>query len=94
MNVPPVNSPTRIAAVEPGSARSAATRASPTVASARAADPLALSPTAHAARDLAAAPPVDTAKVTTLKGQIAAGTYVVDPSRIADAMIALDLPGR
>lgn len=94
MNVPPVNSPTRTAAVEPGSARSAATSASPVVGSARAAAPLALSPTAHAARNLASAPPVDTAKVAALRSQIEAGSYVVDPARIADAMIALDLPGR
>lgn len=94
MNVPPITSPTRTAALEPGSARSAATTASPVLAATRAPDPLALSPTAQAARDLATAPPVDTAKVAALKSQIAAGSYTIDPARIAEAMIALDLPRR
>ncbi|TRW16689.1 flagellar biosynthesis anti-sigma factor FlgM [Glacieibacterium frigidum] len=93
MNVPPITT-TRAAALEPGNARSAATATSPALAVTRAPDPLALSPTAQAARDLAAAPPVDTAKVAALKSQTAAGSYTVDPARIADAMIALDLPGK
>ena len=92
MNVPIVLSPTRAAALEPGSARSTATVASPTLAVTRAADPFALSPTEHAARDLAAAPPVDTAKIAAIRAQLADGSYTVDPGRIADAMIALDLP--
>lgn len=43
-------------------------------------------------RDMAASPPVDTAKVDRVKAAIGAGTYAVEPARIADAMIAHDLP--
>ena len=92
MNVPIVSTPTRAAALESGNARSSATAASPTLAVTRSAEPLALSPTTQAARDLSAAPPVDTAKIAALRAQIADGSYTVDPGRIADAMIALDLP--
>jgi len=91
MNVPALSNVTRSAAVEPGTARAAPAAAAARPAT-RAAAPFAPSAAAHAARDMAAAPPVDTARVASLKAQIAAGTYTVDPGRIADAMIALDLP--
>lgn len=45
-------------------------------------------------RDLAAAPPVDTAKVDRVRSALALGTYAIDPATIADRMIALDLPHR
>ncbi len=45
-------------------------------------------------RDLAAAPPVDTAKVDRVRSALALGTYAIDPAKIADRMIALDLPHR
>ena len=57
-----------------------------------AADPLSLSATATAAKDMAAAPPVDGGKVASLKAAIADGSYAVDPLAIAGKMIALDLP--
>ncbi len=38
--------------------------------------------------------PVDTAKVAAIRSAIAEGRYPVDPTRIAESMIALDLPQR
>ena len=52
-----------------------------------------LSGVRDAARDLAAAPPVDAARVAQLKSAIAAGEYHIDPDRIAARMIAADLGG-
>jgi negative regulator of flagellin synthesis FlgM len=43
-------------------------------------------------RELAAAPPVDSARVAELKMKIASGAYRPDPERIASAMIASELP--
>lgn len=40
--------------------------------------------------ELAAAPPVNAARVAELKARIDAGTYNIDPQRIAAAMLALD----
>lgn len=40
----------------------------------------------------AAGPPVDADKVAAIRAAIAEGRYPVDPARIADRMIALDLP--
>lgn len=40
--------------------------------------------------DLAKAPPVNAARVAEIKARIDAGTYAVDPLRIADAMLTLD----
>jgi flagellar biosynthesis anti-sigma factor FlgM len=42
------------------------------------------------ARELAAAPPVDSAKVAMLRDAIVRGDYRPDPGRIAAAMIALE----
>ena len=44
------------------------------------------------ARDLAALPPVDAARVETLRQAIASGAYRIDPDRIAERMIALETP--
>ncbi len=44
------------------------------------------------ARDLAASPPVDSAKVDRLRTAIAAGTYRADPDAIAAKMLALETP--
>jgi negative regulator of flagellin synthesis FlgM len=44
------------------------------------------------ARDLAASPPVDSAKVDRLRAAIAAGTYRPDPDAIAAKMLALETP--
>jgi len=41
---------------------------------------------------VAAGAPFDADKVARLKNEIARGSYQVDPDRIADAMIAFDLP--
>jgi len=38
--------------------------------------------------------PVDAAKVATIRAAIAQGRYPVDPDKIAERMIALDLPQR
>jgi negative regulator of flagellin synthesis FlgM len=38
--------------------------------------------------------PVDSAKVAAIRAAIAEGRYPVDPHRIAERMIALDLPQR
>lgn len=40
--------------------------------------------------DMAKAPPIDAARVADLKARIDAGTYTVDPVRIAEAMLKLD----
>ncbi len=46
------------------------------------------------ARELAAAPPVDTARVAALRAAIEAGSYRVDPEKIAAAMIEQAGPGQ
>ncbi len=46
------------------------------------------------ARNLAASPPVDAARVTALRSAIAGGTYKPDPDRIAAAMIRLETGSR
>lgn len=43
---------------------------------------------------VAGGPPVDTARVATIRSAIAEGRYPVDADRIAERMIALDLPRR
>lgn len=45
---------------------------------------------AQAAKDLAASPPVDTARVEQLRAAIASGDYRPDPMAIAEKMIALE----
>jgi negative regulator of flagellin synthesis FlgM len=50
-----------------------------------------ISALATAVRDMASAPPVDTAKVDRVKNAIAAGSYRVAPDAIAERMIATDL---
>jgi negative regulator of flagellin synthesis FlgM len=45
------------------------------------------------AADLAAAPPVDSARVTALKLAVDSGSYRPDPARIAEAMIAQESTG-
>lgn len=51
-------------------------------------------PAGNAIADLVAAgPPVDSAKVAAIRAAIAEGRYPVDPLKIAERMIALDLPG-
>ena len=48
-----------------------------------------------AVADLAAAgPPVDSAKVAAIRAAILEGRYPVDPVKIAERMIAIDLPSR
>ncbi len=48
----------------------------------------------NAVADLVAAgPPVDSAKVAAIRAAIAEGRYPVDPFKIAERMIALDLAG-
>jgi len=43
---------------------------------------------------VAGGPPVDTARIATIRSAIAEGRYPVDADRIAERMIALDLPRR
>ena len=43
---------------------------------------------------VAGGPPVDTARIATIRSAIAEGRYPVDADRIAERMIALDLPQR
>jgi negative regulator of flagellin synthesis FlgM len=47
-----------------------------------------------AARMAAQGAPVDVDKIAAIKAAIASGNYPVHPERIAEKMIALDLPGR
>jgi len=51
-------------------------------------------PTSPAAQLAAAGAPIDAARVATLRQAIAEGRYTVDPQRIADAMVAMDLPAK
>ena len=44
----------------------------------------------HVVRHLAGSAPVDSAKVAALKAQIESGTYALDPSAIADAMLSME----
>ena len=92
MIVPAVCAETRATAAATTPAGPVSPASAKASASKPAADPFARSPTAAAARDLAAAPPIDSAKVADLRARIAAGTYVVDPAQIAAKMIELDLP--
>lgn len=43
---------------------------------------------------VAGGPPVDSAKVAAIRAAIAEGRYPVDPEKIAERMLALDLPHR
>jgi negative regulator of flagellin synthesis FlgM len=43
---------------------------------------------------VAGGPPVDSARVATIRSAIAEGRYPVDADRIAERMLALDLPRR
>jgi flagellar biosynthesis anti-sigma factor FlgM len=52
----------------------------------------AISSLARISKELAASPPVDTARVEALRLAIASGDYKPDPERIAAAMIALETP--
>lgn len=52
-----------------------------------------LSALATTVRDMAAAPPVDSAKVASIKNAIATGTYTISPTAVAERMIATDLRG-
>ncbi|WP_106639002.1 flagellar biosynthesis anti-sigma factor FlgM [Allosphingosinicella vermicomposti] len=44
--------------------------------------------------DLASGPPVNAEKIAALRAAIAEGRYPVDPEKIAERMIALDIPYR
>ncbi len=46
------------------------------------------------ARDMAASPPVDTARVDQLRDAIIRGDYRPEPLKIAAAMLALEAPAR
>ena len=50
------------------------------------------SPSSPAAEMAALGAPVDTDKVAAIRTAIAEGRYPVDPDRIAERMLALDLP--
>lgn len=45
-------------------------------------------------REMAASPPVDTARVMALRTAIANGSYAIDPEAIAARMLAFDRGGR
>ncbi|MFN3944662.1 MAG: flagellar biosynthesis anti-sigma factor FlgM [Allosphingosinicella sp.] len=51
-------------------------------------------PSSAVADLVSSGPPVDAAKVAAIKAAIASGNYPVDPDKIAERMIALDLPDR
>ncbi len=92
MSITPITTPCAPAALGPAAPRRADAPHTAATAPAKASEPLNLSGTAVAARALAASPPVDDAKVAGIKAALAAGTYAVDAGKIADAMIAHDLP--
>lgn len=80
-----------------GAGRIEPARAQPDAgASAAKADPARGAPAAvgGAVAELASAgPPVEADKVAAIRAAIAEGRYPVDPDKIAERMIALDLPG-
>lgn len=93
MILPPIATGNRNVPIDAAAARPAPDGARAATARAPlATDSVALSGAAASVRDLAAAPPVNEAKVASLKAAIAAGTYTLDPQAVADKMIALDLP--
>ncbi len=49
---------------------------------------------ARISKDLAASPPVDSARVAALRNAIASGSYRIDPDKIAARMMALETPGK
>lgn len=51
-----------------------------------------LSALATSVRDMAAAPPVDAAKVARIRSGIASGDYRIDVAAVAERMIDVDLP--
>lgn len=55
-------------------------------------EPASLSATARASRGLAGTPPVDSARVASVRAALAADAYAIDPGRIAERMIAADWP--
>lgn len=89
MSLPPTRDilGARSAAVRRSDAPVGTVKAAPKVA------PRSLPPSlVSAARDLAAAPPVDTARVASVKAAINSGSYRIDADAVADRMLALDVP--
>ncbi|WHO38284.1 flagellar biosynthesis anti-sigma factor FlgM [Sphingobium sp. AP49] len=68
------------------------TRAASSVGSATAGTTSASASASPAARMAAEGAPVDMDRVAAIKAAIASGNYPVNPSAIADRMLALDLP--
>ena len=74
--------------------KAAAATAQPLAAAAPVKPGAELSPLATAVKTFAASPPVDTARVFSLRSAIAAGRYSVDPQAIAAKMLVLDRGSR
>ncbi len=84
--------PLAAGAVEPGKTDQA--RAASRIGAPVAAQAPATSSLSRIARDLAASPPVDAARVMALRTAIAAGTYQADPDAIAAKMLSLESPAK
>jgi negative regulator of flagellin synthesis FlgM len=56
------------------------------------AQPAVSAPSSPVAEMASAGAPVDAAKVAAVRAAIAEGRYPVDPAKIADSMLALDMP--
>ena len=77
--------------LRPASVTSGSTGAAAPVAAVKSA---ALSTLAAEIRTLAAAPPIDAAKVVALRSVLQSGSYAADPQAIAAAMLELDRGSR
>ncbi len=87
-------SPATAAALRPATSKAAAIPTPPVAAIAPVKTGAELSPLAAAVKTLASAPPVDTARVASLRAAIVAGRYSVDPQAIAEKMLVLDRGSR
>jgi len=84
--------PALSAAVEAAKLRESAQTRTPTKVSAETASEVAQSVSTPAARMAAQGAPIDVARINRVKQAIASGNYPVDPEKIAEKMLDLDLP--
>lgn len=85
-----ISSPVELAKLREGGKTKAAASVESSVETSASAE----STATPAARMAAQGAPVDMDRIAAVKAAIASGNYPVDPERIAEKMIALDLPGQ
>lgn len=84
--------PAHSAAVEAAKLRESGQTRAPTKVSSEAASDTAPSVSTPAARMAAQGAPIDMERIARVKQAIASGNYPVDPEKIAEKMLDLDLP--